>query len=158
MRSAAKRREKTREIPQGWSLPANHAGAGREASRARPQAARGGRNTPTYPIRPEQPRTIPCEAYRPAHRRPNPGRAGRGFGYIAAMRKSNFALALCAALALAGPVAAANGAPKAPADGATKTASAAPESRPRVRDWGIKIGVLPAGPFDALTDVAGVRS
>jgi D-aminopeptidase len=29
--------------------------------------------------------------------------------------------------------------------------------RPRVRDLGIVVGVLPAGPFDAITDVAGVR-
>ncbi len=31
------------------------------------------------------------------------------------------------------------------------------QSRPRARDLGITVGVLPAGPFDAITDVAGVR-
>ncbi|MGH9471956.1 MAG: P1 family peptidase [Terriglobales bacterium] len=100
------------------------------------------------------------------------------------MRKSNFALALCAALALAGPVAAANCAAKAasaalpsrrrqppspppklqPAEIEGESGEipqggslpANPAHRPRVRDWGIKIGVLPAGPLDALTDVAGV--
>jgi D-aminopeptidase len=29
--------------------------------------------------------------------------------------------------------------------------------RPRVSDLGLKVGVLPAGPFDAITDVAGVE-
>ena len=29
--------------------------------------------------------------------------------------------------------------------------------RPRARDIGIEIGVLPPGPFNAITDVAGVR-
>jgi D-aminopeptidase len=31
-----------------------------------------------------------------------------------------------------------------------------PNSRPRARDLGIKVGVLPSGPLDAITDVAGV--
>ncbi len=31
------------------------------------------------------------------------------------------------------------------------------QSRPRARDLGIVVGVLPAGPLDAITDVAGVR-
>src|SRR5438105_2566023 len=30
-------------------------------------------------------------------------------------------------------------------------------TRPRARDLGLKVGVLPAGPLDAITDVAGVR-
>ena len=29
--------------------------------------------------------------------------------------------------------------------------------RPHVRDWGIHVGVLPAGPLDAITDVGGVE-
>lgn len=33
---------------------------------------------------------------------------------------------------------------------------AAQETRPRVRDVGIKIGILPTGPLNAITDVAGV--
>ena len=32
----------------------------------------------------------------------------------------------------------------------------APVSRPRATDLGLKVGVLPAGPLDAITDVAGV--
>ncbi len=36
-------------------------------------------------------------------------------------------------------------------------ASGAPEVRPRLRDWGVKIGVLPTGPSNGITDVAGVR-
>jgi len=32
-----------------------------------------------------------------------------------------------------------------------------PETRPRIRDWGIAIGILPTGPNNAITDVAGVR-
>ncbi len=32
-----------------------------------------------------------------------------------------------------------------------------PESRPRARDLGIAPGILPAGPLNAITDVAGVR-
>jgi D-aminopeptidase len=31
------------------------------------------------------------------------------------------------------------------------------ESRPRVRDLGVKVGVLPPGPLNAITDVAGVK-
>lgn len=30
-------------------------------------------------------------------------------------------------------------------------------SRPRLHEWGVKIGILPAGPLDAITDVDGVR-
>jgi len=33
----------------------------------------------------------------------------------------------------------------------------APEARPRLREFGIKTGVLEPGPLDAITDVAGVR-
>ena len=36
-------------------------------------------------------------------------------------------------------------------------AAGAAEARPRIREWGIKIGVLPPGPLNAITDVAGVR-
>jgi D-aminopeptidase len=35
--------------------------------------------------------------------------------------------------------------------------SAAPEPRPRIRDLGVTPGILPPGPLDAITDVAGVR-
>ncbi len=31
------------------------------------------------------------------------------------------------------------------------------ESRPRARDLGVRVGVLPAGPLNAITDVAGVK-
>src|ERR1700728_3667941 len=31
------------------------------------------------------------------------------------------------------------------------------ESRPRVRDVGVRVGVLPTGPLNAITDVAGVK-
>jgi len=31
------------------------------------------------------------------------------------------------------------------------------ESRPRVRDLGVQVGVLPPGPLNAITDVAGVK-
>jgi D-aminopeptidase len=31
------------------------------------------------------------------------------------------------------------------------------ETRPRVRDLGVQIGVLPPGPLNAITDVAGVK-
>src|SRR5262244_1069491 len=31
------------------------------------------------------------------------------------------------------------------------------EQRPRARDLGIKVGVLPTGPLNAITDVAGVK-
>src|SRR5436190_22459162 len=34
--------------------------------------------------------------------------------------------------------------------------SPAPTARPRSSDLGLKVGVLPAGPLDAITDVAGV--
>ncbi len=40
----------------------------------------------------------------------------------------------------------------------TGIALAAPsETRPRIRDWGIAIGILPTGPINAITDVAGIR-
>jgi D-aminopeptidase len=32
-----------------------------------------------------------------------------------------------------------------------------PDSRPRIRDLGVEPGILPPGPLDAITDVAGVR-
>jgi len=35
--------------------------------------------------------------------------------------------------------------------------NAAPHARPRTLDLGIKVGVLPTGPLDAITDVAGVE-
>jgi D-aminopeptidase len=35
--------------------------------------------------------------------------------------------------------------------------SASPPARPRVSDLGLKVGVLPTGPLDAITDVAGVE-
>jgi hypothetical protein len=31
------------------------------------------------------------------------------------------------------------------------------ESRPRVRDLGVQVGVLPPGPMNAITDVAGSK-
>jgi D-aminopeptidase len=34
---------------------------------------------------------------------------------------------------------------------------ASPTARPRASDLGLKIGILPAGPLDAITDVAGVE-
>lgn len=34
--------------------------------------------------------------------------------------------------------------------------STTPDNRPRAADLGLKVGVLPAGPLDAITDVAGV--
>lgn len=34
---------------------------------------------------------------------------------------------------------------------------ATPNVRPRASDLGLKVGILPAGPFDAITDVAGVE-
>jgi D-aminopeptidase len=34
---------------------------------------------------------------------------------------------------------------------------AAPNTRPRVSDLGLKVGILPTGPLDAITDVAGVE-
>lgn len=33
----------------------------------------------------------------------------------------------------------------------------APQTRPRARDLGLQIGILPTGPLNAITDVAGVR-
>src|SRR5438132_22549 len=33
----------------------------------------------------------------------------------------------------------------------------APGARPRARDLGLKVGILPTGPLDAITDVAGVE-
>lgn len=35
--------------------------------------------------------------------------------------------------------------------------SGTPSTRPRARDLGLNIGLLPSGPLDAITDVAGVR-
>jgi D-aminopeptidase len=35
--------------------------------------------------------------------------------------------------------------------------TASPETRPRLRDWGIAIGILPTGPNNAITDVSNVR-
>jgi len=35
--------------------------------------------------------------------------------------------------------------------------NATPNARPRASDLGLKVGVLPTGPLDAITDVAGVR-
>jgi D-aminopeptidase len=35
--------------------------------------------------------------------------------------------------------------------------SASPNARPRAPDLGLKVGILPAGPLDAITDVAGVE-
>jgi D-aminopeptidase len=35
--------------------------------------------------------------------------------------------------------------------------SAPSETRPRIRDWGIAVGILPTGPNNAITDVPGVR-
>lgn len=40
---------------------------------------------------------------------------------------------------------------------ASLAASLASQQRPRARDVGLQIGVLPPGPLDAITDVAGVR-
>ena len=40
---------------------------------------------------------------------------------------------------------------------AFSSTSAGGAERPRVREWGIKTGVLPPGPFNAITDVLGVR-
>ena len=39
----------------------------------------------------------------------------------------------------------------------TLEAQSAPEQRPRARDIGVVVGVLPAGPHNAITDVAGVK-
>ena len=38
-----------------------------------------------------------------------------------------------------------------------RLAAQTPAPRPRARDLGITIGVLPPGPLNAITDVAGVR-
>ena len=35
--------------------------------------------------------------------------------------------------------------------------STTPNARPRASDLGLKVGILPAGPLDAITDVAGVE-
>ena len=35
--------------------------------------------------------------------------------------------------------------------------SASPNARPRASDLGLKVGILPTGPLDAITDVAGVE-
>jgi len=35
--------------------------------------------------------------------------------------------------------------------------AASAETRPRLRDWGIVVGILPTGPNNAITDVSGVR-
>jgi D-aminopeptidase len=35
--------------------------------------------------------------------------------------------------------------------------SASPNTRPRASDLGLKVGILPTGPLDAITDVAGVE-
>lgn len=40
---------------------------------------------------------------------------------------------------------------------ALSVSAQAPDSRPRARDLGIKVGVLPPGALDAITDVAGVK-
>jgi len=37
------------------------------------------------------------------------------------------------------------------------TAQSTPNPRPRAPDLGLKVGILPAGPLDAITDVAGVE-
>ena len=42
------------------------------------------------------------------------------------------------------------------AQAAAPSAGAASPARPRAADIGLKVGVLPAGPLDAITDVAGV--
>ena len=39
----------------------------------------------------------------------------------------------------------------------TSSAAQAADQRPRARDAGITFGVLPAGPLNAITDVAGVK-
>ena len=35
--------------------------------------------------------------------------------------------------------------------------STIPNARPRASDLGLKVGILPSGPLDAITDVAGVE-
>lgn len=44
-----------------------------------------------------------------------------------------------------------------PGEPGTPPPSAAPEHRPRLRDLGISVGLLPPGPLNAITDVAGVK-
>jgi D-aminopeptidase len=44
-----------------------------------------------------------------------------------------------------------------PALAAAQAPPAAADARPRIRDLGVEPGVLPPGPLDAITDVAGVR-
>jgi D-aminopeptidase len=39
----------------------------------------------------------------------------------------------------------------------TSSAAQAPDTRPRAREAGVVVGVLPPGPLNAITDVAGVR-
>src|SRR5947209_20246636 len=39
----------------------------------------------------------------------------------------------------------------------TEAANHAPPGRSRLRDLGVEIGVMPPGPFNAITDVPGVR-
>jgi len=39
----------------------------------------------------------------------------------------------------------------------TAAADPAAEQRPRLRDLGVAVGILPSGPLDAITDVGGVR-
>ncbi|HVO82027.1 MAG TPA: P1 family peptidase [Terriglobales bacterium] len=41
--------------------------------------------------------------------------------------------------------------------GATVAQNAAPNARPRASDLGLKVGILPTGALDAITDVAGVE-
>jgi D-aminopeptidase len=66
------------------------------------------------------------------------------------MRQASL-LTIAAALAASAPRLAAPAASGAPAPSATSSA------RPRASDLGLRIGVLPAGPLDAITDVAGVE-
>jgi D-aminopeptidase len=40
---------------------------------------------------------------------------------------------------------------------ATAAQNTAPNARPRASDLGLKVGILPTGPLDAITDVAGVE-
>ncbi|HLE83462.1 MAG TPA: P1 family peptidase [Thermoanaerobaculia bacterium] len=44
-----------------------------------------------------------------------------------------------------------------PALATAQAPPSAPDARPRIRDLGVEPGVLPPGPLDAITDVAGVR-
>jgi D-aminopeptidase len=63
------------------------------------------------------------------------------------MRRAATAFLLATALASTGSVGTARGAPQATGPGV----------RPRASDLGLKVGILPAGPLDAITDVAGVE-